>query len=641
MSSHFNTLVRNPEVFRHMLDGLFKDWPISYDVLTADTKEYVLHPFNKERQMLSLCRFIQAHQEGLEVCRNCHRENAEIAFKSQKPHAFCCHAGAQEIAIPILVDQELVATILCGQGRFEDPLQEYAAQNMTARIESQLRIPENKLQLFRNSLPVLGQNDIAFITDEIQKLVTYVLTVEQERMDLRRQLGETKQIRDAMHELTGVIDDLDDFWEKMSVVISKLITILEGKSALILMYEAKSNGDKTRPTVKAIANLPKELLHRTYEENDKEFSPVLRDRKPIIISYPTLPRPGTVCSDIRKFPAIQQQVDHIALIPIRLDSRYDGVMIFFFSKQKDNSESLSLDKKLDLLVPITDRIATAYQNCRLHSGRKAQTKSQRDWLTNVSHQLLAPITGIQGHAENLSTWLSPWTSEAINEIESNPESHITVETKSKQLKRISNTIDSIMWMTFWVTRLARNFAWMADTDENNYLIGREVISNLVAFLIGCARNVQGVAKEKGIRRVHVDVDSVRQLDGKVSFNRELFTQAIGNILDNAVKYSDKQTDVTITASQEDEWGIIYITNRGIPIRKNEIEEIFHRDIRTRVARARYPIGSGLGLPIARSIVELHGGWIKVEASKLIQEPDYKGYETTFEVGLKLLRGLDP
>jgi signal transduction histidine kinase len=102
-----------------------------------------------------------------------------------------------------------------------------------------------------------------------------------------------------------------------------------------------------------------------------------------------------------------------------------------------------------------------------------------------------------------------------------------------------------------------------------------------------------------------------------------------------VKYSDRGTEVIITGNILDNKGIISITNWGIPIREEDVEKIFLREYRTRPAIARYPVGTGIGLTIARDIVLLHGGKLLTSPSKSIRTPEYIGYETTFQVVLPL------
>jgi len=200
---------------------------------------------------------------------------------------------------------------------------------------------------------------------------------------------------------------------------------------------------------------------------------------------------------------------------------------------------------------------------------------------------------------------------------------------------MENTLETVLWMSVWVSRLARNFQLINRLDDRKSPMTYVVLENVVRVLIGSARNVQGLAKQRGLRRVHVDQASVSLLNGRICVSNVLFTQVIGNLLDNAVKYSDKGTEVLIVGRLSDNYGEIHIINRGIPICKEEVKKIFKREYRTEAAKAKYAVGTGIGLTIAQDLIEQQGGLLTTAPSIPIEEPGYSGYETTFKVLLPL------
>ena len=91
---------------------------------------------------------------------------------------------------------------------------------------------------------------------------------------------------------------------------------------------------------------------------------------------------------------------------------------------------------------------------------------------------------------------------------------------------------------------------------------------------------------------------------------QIMRQAIDNIIDNAVKYSPPQAEITIRLRVEDDMAVLAISDRGIGIPDSSLRHLFtpfHR-----AANATMISGTGLGLPIAKEIVVLHGGRIGVE-----------------------------
>ena len=99
-----------------------------------------------------------------------------------------------------------------------------------------------------------------------------------------------------------------------------------------------------------------------------------------------------------------------------------------------------------------------------------------------------------------------------------------------------------------------------------------------------------------------------------------------NVLRNAVSYSAPGGRVTLTAAARGPWAEVAIRNQGLAIPEGELSNIFRKFYRLDAARSSRTGGAGLGLAIAREIVELHGGTIRAESD---------GALTTFTISLPL------
>lgn len=105
-------------------------------------------------------------------------------------------------------------------------------------------------------------------------------------------------------------------------------------------------------------------------------------------------------------------------------------------------------------------------------------------------------------------------------------------------------------------------------------------------------------------------------------------QALGNLLDNAIKYSDERSTVTITVSKESDVVCVSVHNLGITIPSTEVSTLFHPFVRLQATRGDRQ-GSGLGLYITKSIIEAHGGTLRLDP------PNIEGQGTTFSFDLPL------
>jgi signal transduction histidine kinase len=211
---------------------------------------------------------------------------------------------------------------------------------------------------------------------------------------------------------------------------------------------------------------------------------------------------------------------------------------------------------------------------------EAASSAQQRFVSDASHELRAPLTAIQGNLELLSRHRSmPETEreEALAEV----------------------------------------------TREANRL------SRLVADLLALARADAGVPLKHRL----LDLDEVvldayheaRQLSQGQTLTLEPFetTQVIGDedrlkqlvliLLDNALKYTPTNGQVTLGLQREASGSKITIRDTGVGIKPEDLPHVFERFYRADPARGRDPGGTGLGLPIARWIVEQHGGKITLES----------------------------
>jgi signal transduction histidine kinase len=101
----------------------------------------------------------------------------------------------------------------------------------------------------------------------------------------------------------------------------------------------------------------------------------------------------------------------------------------------------------------------------------------------------------------------------------------------------------------------------------------------------------------------------------VPVDRLVLREAITNILDNAIKYSPRESTVDLRVRMEPKHAILEIADQGPGVAPEHRERIFDRFFRLDEGRSRDSGGTGLGLAIAKWAVEVHGGQIMVEDNK--------------------------
>lgn len=262
-------------------------------------------------------------------------------------------------------------------------------------------------------------------------------------------------------------------------------------------------------------------------------------------------------------------------------------------------------------------------------GEAKNDQIQANYVRLIGHQLIAPLTGIQGHAENMLRWLNSWKEDT--DIE---QDLLDIRIKRQQFNRALDSIKSILWMTSSTSRQIRNYVWFIDITNPSEIPSREAIKDMTSFLNGCIRDFSELVKMNGLRRIKIDT-SVKKLDGKIKVNEAIFSQAIKNLLDNAIKYSYKETEIVIDGKIERDTGFINIINIGLPIKEYETKMIFEQGYRTSAAMSRHATGAGIGLSVSKRIIELSGGNITVTSKPLENNRDVAQFLTTFRVSLPI------
>jgi two-component system sensor histidine kinase SenX3 len=94
-------------------------------------------------------------------------------------------------------------------------------------------------------------------------------------------------------------------------------------------------------------------------------------------------------------------------------------------------------------------------------------------------------------------------------------------------------------------------------------------------------------------------------------DRRQLVSAVGNLIENAVKYSEPGTSVQVRARRVDDWVEISVTDQGVGIPQRDLDRVFERFYRVDRARSRSTGGTGLGLAIVRHVASNHGGDVSV------------------------------
>lgn len=208
---------------------------------------------------------------------------------------------------------------------------------------------------------------------------------------------------------------------------------------------------------------------------------------------------------------------------------------------------------------------------------------RRDFVANVSHELKTPITSIKGFVETLRD----------GALDDRPQAVRFLEIVARHADRLHAIIEDLLSLS----RLEQN-------NEIAEIPRPEVpLSPIVeAAVLDCSAKAAA-------RHVTVVPSCVPGLHVKA--NAPLLEQAIVNLLDNAISYSNADGTVWLTARRENGAVRIDVRDEGIGIAPEHVPRIFERFYRTDKARDRASGGTGLGLAIVKHIAQIHDGQVTV------------------------------
>ena len=229
----------------------------------------------------------------------------------------------------------------------------------------------------------------------------------------------------------------------------------------------------------------------------------------------------------------------------------------------------------------TDQLIKAL-NEMYQSLEKIETL-RKELVANMSHELSTPLTNIYGYLEALSDGM--------------------ISDPAKQRK----TINLIKEETERVIQLIKELKKLAILESENPGLNQTLIelNSLIKTM------VKSFKKKLEIKNINLQLDLENNLP-KIKLDEHKMRQVISNLLDNAIKYSNAGSTITLKTYHSDQKHLAFqITDQGMGIKKENIPLIFERFFQ--VDKSRSNEGIGIGLTIVQKIIKAHQGEIEVKS----------------------------
>ena len=237
------------------------------------------------------------------------------------------------------------------------------------------------------------------------------------------------------------------------------------------------------------------------------------------------------------------------------------------------------DKKIEINTDILEINDLINSINNLSQSIKEQENIRKRLTGDISHELKTPLTNIQSHLEAMIDGIWEPTEERLLSVK-------------EEAERLSSLVSDMQKLNKY--------------DESSIKLKKDNvnISDIICFVIFQFSNL---AKSKNIK-IEYEKKNIN-----LYCDKDKITQALVNILSNAIRYSNEGSTIFIEEKLKDNKVIISIEDQGIGISEEDLKYVFERFYRADKSRTRATGGTGIGLTIVKSIVSSHGGEVKLES----------------------------
>lgn len=231
---------------------------------------------------------------------------------------------------------------------------------------------------------------------------------------------------------------------------------------------------------------------------------------------------------------------------------------------------------------------------RLIDNLRLRNEAQTRFIADASHELATPVAGIRGYVNILRAW-------GAEDVALRDEAVSAIDRESRRMARLCSDLLSVI-------RSEEMVEYRSVRYDINAVV-REVLANAATRYLD--KHLEFVGPDEGSLWLYGDPDRVEE--------------ALGILVDNACKYTPSGGTVSVTTRRRRDRVIVDVIDTGVGIPAEDLPNVFERFYRSDLSRSKETGGFGLGLAIARHIVDASGGDIAVTSTV--------GRGTTFAVSL--------
>ena len=239
---------------------------------------------------------------------------------------------------------------------------------------------------------------------------------------------------------------------------------------------------------------------------------------------------------------------------------------------------------LEYEIPVYTHDEMGYLSASLNY-MAAQLKDMDDYqkkiVANVSHDFRSPLTSIKGYVEAMADGTIP------------PELY-------------SKYLNIILFETERLTDLTGDLLTLNEFDTKELMLDKTEF-DIQEVIKGTAESFEAVCTPK-----HISIELLLMPGSVIVYaDKRKIQQVLYNLIDNAIKFSENESSITIEVTLKNEKAFISVKDNGIGIPRKDLNKIWERFYKSDLSRGKDKKGTGLGLSIVREVIQAHDEHINV------------------------------
>lgn len=276
-----------------------------------------------------------------------------------------------------------------------------------------------------------------------------------------------------------------------------------------------------------------------------------------------------------------------------------------FTKHNEVPVNIDIEAPSNLNISINIKVIDFAENMQMiiarNISRHVNTKrAQKDFVSNVSHELKTPLTVIRGYLEVIDSQMDNDNPQSLLNLK-RPINNMLLQTK-----RMHATIDDLLYLAKLESKQDHQFMDGSTFNKKDHDLTQININHILEMIMD---SIKVLAEQNG-QTITVEVNDNLSIQG----NESELKIAFSNLITNAIRYTPQGGDIQIKWHYHDRNAIFSVTDSGIGISPNHIPHLTERFYRADHGRSREKGGTGLGLAIVKNVLDHHNAELKIHSS---------------------------